>query len=142
MTAATVSTPSTPTPAIRHPQRGAYARHRKPLGDPAPLACTLAKAVVESLRGGEDLTTLARWIAPEVRAALTRQRTIARRRAAHEKDVSAPATARVKRARVCRTAADAAEVCAIVDDGTRTVAVAMRFEDHHGRWLATVIEVL
>ncbi|WP_159449581.1 Rv3235 family protein [Demequina sp. NBRC 110057] len=151
-TAGAVGAPNAPGLASgpHSPRASVYARHHRPLGDPAPLACTLAKAVVEAVTGGADLTTLARWIDPVVRACLARQRTLARRRAvlaaagpaSQGPDDTASAPATVLRARVCRTAAGAAEVSAVVHDGQRTRAVAMRFEDQHGRWLATVIEVL
>ena len=113
-----------------------YARTHAPLGDPAPLACTLAKAVMEALTGGDDLHTLARWITPELRESLHRQQSLARRRGL------TPGPVHILRARVCRTSATSAEVSLVVDDGEHSRAVAMRFEDSHGRWLATVIDVL
>ena len=113
-----------------------YARPHTLLGDPAPLACTLGKAVMESISGGTDLTPLARWIAPELRETLLRQQSLARRRGLR------PRPTQILRARVCRTSATSAEVSLVVDDGEHSRAIAMRLEDMHGRWLATVIDVL
>lgn len=128
------SVPNASAPSDR-PTRP-YARPHSPLGDPAPLACTLAKAVMEALHGGTDLLPLARWIAPELREAILRQQSLARRAGL------TPATVRVLRARVSRPAATSAEVSIVVSDGERSRAMAMRLEDIHGRWRATVIDVL
>lgn len=112
-----------------------YRRDRRPLGDPAPLACTVARAALESVLGGDGLDQLTRWISPEVRASLARQRALARRAGL------SGATARIVRARVCRVSATAAEVSVVADAQDRPRAIAMRLEDVAGRWLATVIEV-
>lgn len=113
-----------------------YARPRKVLGDPTPLACTVAKAVMEALLGGTALDPFARWIEPGVFAQLARQRSLARRAGlARTEPVG------VRRARVFRVSRDAAEVSIVVDDGEHCRAIAMRLEDVTGRWLVTELHV-
>jgi len=113
-----------------------YQRRHKPLGDPAPLACTVAKAALESVLGGDTLESLTRWLSPEVRTSLAKQHSLARR-AGHN---AAPAVS-IARARVCRVTAVAAEVSIVASCKGRARAIAMRLEDASGRWLVTVLEV-
>lgn len=120
-----------PLAAPPHP----YRRDRRPLGDPAPLACTVAKAALEAALGGDGIEQLTRWISPELRASLARQHALARRAGLDG------ATARIVRARVCRVTAKAAEVSVVAMAQDRPRAIAMRLEDVSGRWLATVLEI-
>lgn len=113
-----------------------YARPRKVLGDPTPLACTVAKAVMEALLGGATLEPYTRWIEPGIFAQLARQRSLARRAGLNR---STPVG--VRRARTFRVSRDAAEVSIVVDDGEHCRAVAMRLEDVTGRWLVTELHV-
>ena len=112
-----------------------YARDRRPLGDPSPLACTVAKSALEAVHGADTLASLVRWVEPEIRSRLARQQSLARRAGRTE------ATAQVLRARVCRVSADAAEVSVIAAVNDRTHAIAMRLEQQHGRWVAVVIDI-
>jgi hypothetical protein len=113
-----------------------YGRPRRVLGDPAPLACTVAKTVVEATTGRDGLDSLVRWVVPEVLESLRIQHAIARRAGLKGAD------AHVARARVCRVSARSAEVSIVATAGGRARAVAMRFEDIAGRWCATVVEVV
>jgi hypothetical protein len=113
-----------------------YGERRKPLGDPAPLACTVAKTAVEAILGGDGLDTLARWVATDVRESLQIQQSLARRAGLRG------AVAHIERARVCRVSQRAAEVSIVAIAAGRARAVAMRFEDISGRWLATVVEIV
>ncbi|WP_152650491.1 Rv3235 family protein [Demequina aurantiaca] len=113
-----------------------YARHRKPLGDPAPLACTVAKAALETVLGATSIDSLVRWLTPEVRHSLAQQHSLARRAG----KTSAPPVA-IRRARVCRVSSRAAEVSIVAYCDGRARAIAMRLEDAAGRWLVTTIEV-
>ncbi|MDN4481030.1 Rv3235 family protein [Demequina muriae] len=121
-----------PRPAAPVP----YARERRVLGDPTPLACTVAKAVMEALLGGPALDSYARWIEPAVFAQVARQRSLARRAG-----LSRSRPVGVRRARVFRVSRDAAEVSIVVDDGDHCRAIAMRLEDVTGRWLVTEMHV-
>ncbi|WNM23862.1 Rv3235 family protein [Demequina capsici] len=113
-----------------------YERKRRPLGDPSPLACTIAKASLEAVHGSSALDALTRWIDPTVRLQLSKQQSIARRAGQ-----SGVGNAQVLRARVCRVSATAAEVSVVAGWGDRVHAIALRMEDRRGRWVATVIEV-
>jgi hypothetical protein len=113
-----------------------YTRPRKVLGDPTPLACTVAKEALEVVLGGTGLDHLNRWVTPEVRASLARQGALARRAGRHD-----PAPVRILRIRVYRVSDVAAETSIVADDGTRVRAIAARFEDVGERWQATVLDI-
>ncbi|WP_430868546.1 Rv3235 family protein [Demequina aurantiaca] len=126
----------TATPTRAPSRESLYARGHEPLGDPAPLACTVAKAALETVLGAMTINPLVRWLAPEVRERLAQQHSLARRAG----NVSAP-TVSIKRARVCRVSARAAEVSIVAYCDGHARAIAMRLEDVTGRWLITVLEV-
>jgi len=113
-----------------------YGVKRAPLGDPTPLACTIAKTAVEVILGGGGLETLVRWVANDVRESLAAQHSLSRR-AGHR-----GLEAKIERARVCRVSHRAAEVSIVAAVRGRALAVAMRLEEVHGRWLATVVEIV
>ncbi len=124
-----------PRPGPRAPLNP-YTRPRTILGDPTPLACTVAKIATEVVLGGGGLDQLTRWIAPSIRESLATQGALATRaglRLAHP--------VRVQRIRVYRASDVAAETSVVVDDGTHARAIAARFEDVGGRWQATVLEI-
>ena len=113
-----------------------YGVQRKQLGDPAPLACTIAKTAVEAIMGGDGLGSLVRWVATDVRESLAIQQSLARRAGL------TGGVAHIERARVCRVSHRAAEVSIVATLGGRSRAVAMRLEDVSGHWLATVVEIV
>lgn len=123
-------------PADDRGARDIYGRTRAILGDPSPLACTVALTAVEVSRGGAGIDTLLRWVTPEVRESLARQHSIARRAGRR----GAP-DARILRARVCRVARQAAEVSIVATVGDRAHPIAMRLEDWSGRWVVTVLDM-
>ena len=123
--------PGAGTPALPR-----YGVRQGPLGDPSPLACTVAKAAVEAILGGDGIETLTRWVATDVRESLLAQQSLARRAGQRG------GVARIERARVCRVSHRAAEVSIVATVRDRALAVAMRLEDVRGRWLATVIEIV
>jgi hypothetical protein len=119
--------PAPPTP---------YGRKREPLGDPTPLACTVAKAALEVALGLDGLDQLNRWVTAEIRAQVARQQSLSRR-ARYE----VRGTVGVARVRVFRVSAKAAEVSVVAREGERVHAIAMRLEDTGGRWLVTALEL-
>jgi len=123
--------PSSPVRA-----RNPYARKRKLLGDPTPLACTVAKASVEVVLGQSGLEQLTRWVTPDIRVALAEQHGLARRAG-----LAARGPVAIQRIRVYRVSNVAAEVSVVIDDGQHVRAVAARFEDVGGRWQATALEI-
>jgi hypothetical protein len=106
------------------------------LGDPTPLACTVAKTALEVALGGAGVETLTRWVTPQIREGLNAQHSLARRAGR-----TRTTPVRIARIRVYRVSPSAAEVSIVADDGQRHRAIAMRFEDVSGRWQAMVLEV-
>jgi len=109
---------------------------RRALGDPTPLACTVAKAAVDAVLGGAALDAYVRWIEPDLFASLARQHSLARRAG-----IRPEGAVGVRRARVCRVARDAAEVSIVIEHAGRCRAVAMRLEDSRGRWLIVGLQI-
>ncbi|WP_062380310.1 Rv3235 family protein [Demequina pelophila] len=128
-----------PEAPVAVPRSGAhpdvYGRSRGALGDPSPLACTVAMAAMTIVDGGAGLDGIQRWLTPDVRELLARQHSLARRAG---RAGSAP---RVLRARTCRVSRDAAEVSVVAQVGGHAHAIAMRLEDWSGRWIVTVLEI-
>ena len=119
--------PAPPTP---------YGRKRDPLGDPTPLACTVAKNALEVALGLEGLDRLNRWVSAEIRTQVARQQSLSRRAG-----YAVAGSVGILRVRVFRVSARAAEVSVVANEGGRTHAVAMRLEDAGGRWLVTALEL-
>ena len=104
--------------------------------DPALLARRLAGASVEVIAGRRPVAQMARWLAPGVFDALRARAVITR--AALPLPARAPA---VRGVRVCALHEHLVEATAVVDDGRRVRAVALRLEAHRGTWRATALEV-
>lgn len=113
-----------------------YARPHRVLGDPTPLACTVAKTALEVVLGGAGLDQLNRWVTPQIRASLARQGALA-----HRAGRGHQAVVGIRRIRVYRVSDVAAETSIVADDGDRVRAIAARFEDVGGRWQATVLDI-
>jgi hypothetical protein len=114
---------------------------RDALPEPAPWAARLVQAISEVLALDRPLTQLVRWTSPEVYDNL-RHRVSARRPAR-----PAPWPGRQRRpilrsVHVAEPCDGVAEVCAVVDDGQRTRAYALRLEGTDGRWRATALELV
>jgi hypothetical protein len=119
--------PAPPTP---------YGRKRDPLGDPTPLACTVAKNALEVALGLDGLDRLNRWLSAEIRAQVARQQSLSRRAG-----YAVAGTVGIVRVRVFRVSPRAAEVSVVAREGERVHAIAMRLEDASGRWLVTALEL-
>ncbi|WP_298460349.1 Rv3235 family protein [uncultured Cellulomonas sp.] len=125
------------TPRDGTPTTGPGVSPDAPLPDPTQLCCAMVQAAVEGLRGARPLVQLVRWVSPEVYEELAL-------RAELVLHAGAPTTtgrAGIRRIRVCRIGARAAEATVVVDDGARVRAVAVRLEAHRGRWRATALEI-
>ena len=109
------------------------------LPEPAAACTALVRAVVEVLGGSRPSSQLARWLTSDVYAALQRRAGLA----ARLRRGAAPAVhhAVVRRVRVCEPRDGVVEACAVVIDGGRVRAVALRLEGLDGRWRATAVEV-
>ncbi len=111
-------------------------RKRRALGDPTPLACTVARTALEVALGASGVDTLIRWITPTLRTSLLKQHSLARRaRYAARGDVT------VARIRVCRVSATAVEAGLVLMEGDVAHPIAMRLEECAGRWLTTALEL-
>ena len=115
------------------------------LSDPTATCAALAGAVVEVLSGHRPAAQLVRWTTLEVHEGLVRRAALAARlrrpRAGSRGPARAGRPAVVRRVRVCRPAEGVVEASAVVVDGERVRAVAMRLEGWDRRWRATAVEV-
>ncbi|WP_291381027.1 Rv3235 family protein [Demequina sp.] len=111
-------------------------RKRRALGDPTPLACTVARTALDVALGAHGIDTLTRWITPTLRTSLLKQHSLARRaRYVTRGDIV------VARIRVCRVSATAVEAGLVVMEGDVAHPMAMRLEACAGRWLTTALDV-
>jgi hypothetical protein len=133
--AVTAGAPAAPGLRLVAPEN-VYTRAKKTLGDPTPLACTVAKTALEVALGADGLDKLNRWVSSDVRARLARQQSLSRRGG-----YTVKGTVGIMRVRVHRVSARAAEVSVVAREGERVRAIAMRLEELAGRWHATALEV-
>ncbi len=109
------------------------------LPDPSATCSALVQAVVEVLGGVRPPTQLVRWLSNDVHAAVTRRAVLAARM---RRGATPTIRASVVRAvRVCLPADGVVEGSAVIVDGDRVRAVAIRLEGLDGRWRATALEV-
>lgn len=103
---------------------------------PAALAHRLVQAAVDVVRGLRPATQVLRWTTPEVYSQL-------RQRARAELQDPRVAGRRpvVRSVRTCRNGASGVEVAAVVLDGGRARAVAVRLDGVDGRWRMTALEM-
>lgn len=119
------------------PDEGDDSRGAAPEADPSLVARRLAGASVEVIAGRRPAAQLARWLAPGVLDVL-------RNRAALTRHTAVPVPGRppaVRGVRVCILHEHLVEATAVVDDGRRVRAIALRLEAHRGAWRATALEV-
>lgn len=121
------------------PQFGPRPTSSRDLPEPAGACTALVQAIVEVLGGSRPSTQLARWLTADVYAGLQRRAGLA----ARLRRGAAPAFrhAVVRRVRVCEPRDGVAEACAVIIDGERVRAVALRLEGVDGRWRATAVEI-
>lgn len=105
------------------------------LPDPRRWAALLAQAVVEILGGRRPAAQVLRWVDPEIHERLKRSAPSVRR-------VRGGPPVRVRRVRISTSLEGAVEAVAVVDDGTRCRAMAMRFEALERRWLCTALDLV
>ena len=105
------------------------------LPDPRGWAALLAQAVVEILAGHRPAGQIVRWVDPEI---------YERVRALAATPARAPSgtPVRVRRVRVSTAMDGTVEAAAVVDDGTRCRALAMRFEALARRWQCTALDLV
>ncbi|MCE1178892.1 MAG: Rv3235 family protein [Micrococcales bacterium] len=119
---------------------------RRPAPDlpsPREWSAHLAQALVEVMAGARPCVQVLRWTSPEVYAVVSRRGAVAARRGAARRGPARTYRARVRSVHVCEPADGVAEVAAVVLDGTRVRALAMRLEADRdrGRWQVTALQV-
>lgn len=103
---------------------------RPDLPDPARWAATLAGAVVEVITGARQAPQLRRWVLPELYSALTGLHLTPCARGTRPIHV-----------RTCALDAHKTEAAVIVATASRIYALALRLEEHRGRWMMTALEL-
>ena len=142
--------PSTPTlrlvePALRGSSDDAGRFDAQPtssahLPDARFWAGRLTQAILEVEAGVRPVSQLRRWTSDAVYAQLRRQSNRRRVLALREAERRRTPGLTVRSVRVCEPDDGIAEVCAVVHDGRRPRALALRLEGTDGRWRCTVIE--
>jgi hypothetical protein len=109
------------------------------LPDPRPWAGRLVQGVVEAMAGVRPVSQLVRWTTTEVYGEL-QNRAI---RALHERRGPTPRRLAevVRSVHVSEPVDGVAEVCAIVQQGPRCRAIALRLEGADGRWRCTALQM-
>ena len=142
--------PSTPRPSglvLLRGQRsdgddfGPVPTPREALPEPAPWAARLVQGIAEVLALDRPVTQLVRWASPEVYDDL-RRRVDARRRGRTQRDPTPGRRPTVRSVHVSEPSDGVAEVCAVVNDGRRSRAYALRLEGVDGRWRATALDLV
>ena len=105
------------------------------LPDPRRWTALLAQAVVEILAGRRPVAQVVRWVDPEIADRL-------RRSAAAPRRGGDGVPVRVRRVRVSTAMDGTVEAVAVVDDGTRCRAIALRLEALHRRWQCTALDLV
>ncbi|WP_214543583.1 Rv3235 family protein [Curtobacterium aurantiacum] len=110
--------------------------------DPATTARALGLCVAEVLTGAREVDSIARWISDDVQRHLQQRAAVAAQARGSSRRARGRPVLRVGSVLVCRPAAGVAEATVVVHTRSHARAVAMRLEERHGRWQATVIGVL
>jgi len=105
------------------------------LPDPTRWAGQFVQAAVEVALGQRPVSQLVRWTSEDVHLALSRRAQLALRSGRRA------ARPRVQSVRGCSPRDGVVEACVIVNDSTRTRAVAVRLEGWDGRWRVTALQL-
>lgn len=109
------------------------------LPDPSATTSALVQAVVEVLAGVRPASQLVRWMSHDVHGALSSRAALATRLRRGTPPTTRQAV--VRGVRVCSPTDGVVEASAVVIDGDRVRAVAVRLEGLDGRWRATALEM-
>lgn len=105
-----------------------------------PWVARLAQALLEALAGERPHGQLLPWTSDPVYSAVAKHAIDGARRRPNV-DLTRHAPPLVKTVRVSKPTPGVAEVCALVQRGPRTQAVALRLEAWRGRWRCTAFEL-
>ena len=115
---------------------------RAQLPEPMPWAGRLVQGILEVLAGVRPLSQLVRWTTTEVYDSISTRTEHRFRRISETRDVAPHRLAEVVRSvHVSEPVDGIAEVCAIVQQGPRCRAVALRLEGIDGRWQCTALQI-
>ena len=109
---------------------------RDDLPDPRPWAGHIAQGLVEVMAGARPAPQVLRWTTPEVYAAVARRAAVSARRGAGSTRRTV-----VRGIRVCEPADGVAEASAVVVDGGRVRAMALRLVGLDGRWRVEALQI-
>ena len=124
-----------PEPALRAPLR--FAARRGDLPDPVPWARRMMVGVVEAAAGRRPIQQLVGMLSPSILVALREEFLGAQRRRGRHWLTAAT----VRTVTGCEPAPGVAELCATLRTPTRTRAVALRAELHHGAWRCVRLQI-
>jgi len=114
---------------------GSQPTRRSELPDPRPWAGHLAQAIVEVMVGARPAPQLLRWTTSEVYDVVAHRAYVSSRRGMTAR------RATVRSVHVCEPADGVAEACAVVVDGSRVRALAMRLVGLDGRWRVEALQI-
>jgi len=114
---------------------GSQPTRRSELPDPRRWAGHLAQAIVEVMVGARPAPQLLRWTTSEVYDVVAHRAYVSSRRGMTAR------RATVRSVHVCEPADGVAEACAVVVDGSRVRALAMRLVGLDGRWRVEALQI-
>jgi hypothetical protein len=115
---------------------------RAQLPEPMPWAGRLVQGILEVLSGVRPISQLVRWTTTDVYDSICTRAEHRSRAMSEPRDVATQRLAEVVRSvHVSEPADGIAEVCAIVQQGPRCRAVALRLEGIGGRWQCTALQI-
>ena len=115
---------------------------RTDLPEPMPWAGRLVQGILEVLAGVRPLSQLVRWTTTEVYDSISTRTEQRFRRTSEARGNTQHRLAEVVRSvHVSEPGDGIAEVCAIVQQGPRCRAVALRLEGIDGRWQCTALQI-
>ena len=138
-----------PEPAHRRPARDVTDEDDLPrptprthLPEPVPWAGRLVQGILEVLAGVRPLSQLVRWTTTDVYDSISTRTEHRFRRMSESREISPHRLAEVVRSvHISEPVDGIAEVCAIVQQGPRCRAVALRLEGIDGRWQCTALQI-
>jgi hypothetical protein len=115
---------------------------RADLPEPMPWAGRLVQGILEVLSGMRPVSQLVRWTTTDVYDSICTRAEHRSRLMSEPRDITPGRLAEVVRSvHVSEPVDGVAEVCAIVQQGPRCRAVALRLEGIDGRWQCTALQI-
>jgi hypothetical protein len=115
---------------------------RAHLPEPVPWAGRLVQGILEVLAGVRPLSQLVRWTTTEVYDSISTRTEHLFRKVSESRETAPHRLAEVVRSvHISEPVDGIAEVCAIVQQGPRCRAVALRLEGIDGRWQCTALQI-